>query len=73
MNLQEKLALIEEAIDTEEGFLTPETALSDIEEWDSIAALSLIVMLDEHFEKTISGEQIKALKTVADILAYMEG
>ena len=71
MNLQEKLALIEEVLDVEAGSLTQETMLADVEEWDSIAALSLIVMLDEKFEKTVSGAQIKALESVNDILAYM--
>ena len=51
MELQEKLALIEEVLDVEEGSLKPETELADVDEWDSIAALSLIVMLDEKFEK----------------------
>ena len=72
MELQEKLALIEEVLDVEEGSLKPETELADVDEWDSIAALSLIVMLDEKFEKTVSGAQIKALETVNDILAFME-
>lgn len=72
MELKEKLALIEEALDTDEGELTPETVLEDVDGWDSIAALSLIVMLDEHFGKTITGTQIKELSTVGDILAYME-
>jgi acyl carrier protein len=70
MNLQEKLTLIEEVLDAE-GSLTPETLLAEVDEWDSIAALSLIVMLDEKFEKTVSGAQIKALESVNDILAYM--
>ena len=72
MELKEKMALIEEVLDVEEGSLTTETLLSDVDEWDSIAALSLIVMLDENFNKTVSGAQIKALKSVKDILAYME-
>ena len=72
MELQDKLALIEEVLDVEEGSLKPETELADVDEWDSIAALSLIVMLDEKFEKTVSGAQIKALETVNDILAFME-
>ena len=72
MELKEKLALIEEVLDVEEGSLSPETELADVDEWDSIAALSLIVMLDEKFEKTVSGAQIKALETVNDILDYME-
>ena len=72
MELKEKLALIEDVLDVEEGSLSPKTELADVDEWDSIAALSLIVMLDEKFEKTVSGAQIKALETVNDILAYME-
>ena len=72
MNLQEKLALIEEVLDVETGSLTPETLLAVVGEWDSIAALSLVVMLDEKFEKTVSGVQIKALASVNDILDYMD-
>lgn len=72
MELKEKLALIEEALDTEEGVLTPETNLEDVDEWDSIAALSLIAMLDDNFGKTLPGKEIKALVTVEDILAHME-
>ena len=71
MNLQEKLTLIEEVLDVAEGSLTPETLLAEVDEWDSIAALSLVVMLDEKFEQTVSGAQIKALESVNDILAYM--
>lgn len=71
MDQKEKMALIEEALDTEEGALTPDTVLADIDEWDSIAALSLIAMLDEQFDKTITGAEIKAMRTVADILAHM--
>lgn len=72
MELTKKLALIEEALDVEEGSLTPETSLDDVEEWDSIAMLSLIAMLDDEFGKTISGKELKGLKSVADILAWME-
>ena len=54
------------------GEMTPETSLDTVEEWDSIAMLSLIAMLDEEFDKTITGKELKELKTVADILAYME-
>lgn len=72
MELKEKLALIEEALDTQEGALAPETVLDEMESWDSIAALSLIAMMDDNFGKTLSGSEIKALKTVGDILAHME-
>ena len=72
MYLQENLALLQDVLAVEAGSLTQETMLADVEEWDSIAALSLIVMLDEKFEKTVSGAQIKAMASISDILAYME-
>lgn len=72
MELTKKLALLEETLDTDEGALKPETVLDDLESWDSLAMLSLIAMLDEEFGKTITGKELKALNTVADILAYME-
>ncbi|MEY8311816.1 acyl carrier protein [Oscillospiraceae bacterium 42-9] len=72
MELKEKLALIEEALDTEEGVLTPETILDEVDSWDSIAALSLIAMMDDNFGKTLSGAELKALVTVGDILTHME-
>ncbi len=72
MDIKEKLALIEEALDVEENSLQPEIVLKEIEEWDSMSALSLIVMLDDEFEKTVTGAEVRAMVTVNDILTYME-
>lgn len=71
MSIQEKLALIEECMDLNEGTLKPEDVLADYEEWDSLTILSIIAMADERFQKTISGEDLKGAKTVADILALL--
>lgn len=72
MTVQEKLALIEETLELDEGSLTPETELEDLDNYDSMAKLSLIVMFDDEFDKKITGNEIKAFKTVADILALTE-
>ena len=72
MNIKEKLSLIEEMLELEAGSLSPEDRLDKYEQWDSLAALSLIVLLDENFGKQISGEKIKGLKTINDILRIME-
>ncbi len=72
MNIKEKLALIEEGMDIEEGTLKPEDNLADYDEWDSVAALSIIAMLDEQFNKTLSGNVLKDAKKVSDIIALME-
>lgn len=47
--------------------LTPDTNLSDLEGWSSLAVVFLVTMIDEEFSKDISAEQIKASKTLNDI------
>jgi acyl carrier protein len=71
MTNEEKIALIEETLDMESGSLSPETELSTLPEYDSMAKLSLIVLCDENFNKKLSGEQIRAFNTVGDILAFL--
>ena len=72
MTNQEKLALIEETLEMDEGALTPETVLADLDEYTSMAKLSLIVMFDDEFDKKVTGAEVKAFETVADIMALME-
>jgi len=72
MTKQEKIRVIEEMMELGEGTLEEGTVLKDLEEWNSLAKLSLIAILDEQFGRKISADEIKALKTVQDILQYME-
>jgi acyl carrier protein len=72
MTNEEKIALIEETLDIDSGSLSPETVLTSIAEYDSMAKLSLIVLCDETFSKKLSGEQIRAFNTVGDILAFLD-
>lgn len=64
--------MLEEMMELEPGTLTPETQLSDVEEWDSIALISFIALMDDEFDKVIKGSVIKSQKTVADLIALME-
>lgn len=71
MTNEEKIALLEDMLELDNGSLQPETELSSIDEYDSMAKLSLIVLMDDEFSKKLSGEQIRQFKTVQDILDYM--
>lgn len=71
MEAQKKLELLEELLEVEKGSLKPEKALDDIEEWDSIAKLSLIVMVDDECGKTLTNDDFKTFKTIQDIMDYM--
>ncbi len=71
MTNQEKIRLIEDALELDENTLTEETFLDAVSEYDSMAKLTLIVLCDDEFNKKLTGEQIKEFKTVKDVLDFM--
>ena len=71
MEISKKIALLEEMMELDEGTLSEETKLGDIEEYDSMAKLSLIVLMNDEFGKKLNSNQIKGFQTVKDILDYM--
>ena len=72
MDVKEKLALLEDMLDIDEGSLNAEMELDDVEGWDSMAKLSLIVLLDDEFGRAITADQVRDLQTIQDILVLME-
>jgi len=50
-----------------------DTKLADLPEWDSLAALGVIVMCDTDYGVTITGNDLKECVTVGDILGKVHG
>ncbi len=71
MSEREKLALLEDMLELDEGDLTVDKALDDIDEYDSMAKLSLIVLMEDEFGIKLTGDVIKGFETVGDIVAMM--
>lgn len=67
MTLQEKINLIEEIMDLDEGVLTPSDVLADWEEWDSLSTLALTVEMNQRFQIKLTTDKIKSFQTVQDI------
>ena len=70
--MEEKLALIADALDAEKELITPEKTLEELEEWDSMGVIAVISMLDKKYKVQLKADQINAIKTVNDILEYMQ-
>lgn len=51
--------------------VTPETELLSLPEWDSLAALGVIVMFDVEFGKTIVGDDLKDCVTINDLFKLL--
>jgi len=52
--------------------VTPATVLVELPEWDSLAALGVIVMFDIEFGKTIIGDDLKQCVTLLDLYKLLE-
>jgi acyl carrier protein len=54
-------------METEISLITLETNFKDLDEWDSLTALSLIAHFDMNLGKKISGDQIKNAVVIQDL------
>ena len=52
--------------------IAEDTALDDLPEWDSVAALGVIVMCDTEYGVAITGDDLKKCARVSDIYATVQ-
>ena len=53
--------------DTDAEVLTPETKFRELDDWSSLAALSIIAMVDEEYGVSIASDRFKNAKTIQDL------
>ena len=52
--------------------LSQETIFRELEEWDSIVAISVIAMVDSEYGIKLTGEDIKNSRTVNDLFLILK-
>ena len=72
MELNEKIQLLADMFELEPEKINADTVLTDLDAWDSMSKLSLIVLMDDECGKKLTGEQIRDFVTVGDILNFMD-
>ena len=55
-----------------EGEFKEEWGANEIEEWDSMGHLNLVMMIGAEFEIDLNFEEVMAISTVGDVLAILE-
>jgi acyl carrier protein len=69
---KELIGIIENALDVEENSLTIDSTSDDLEEWDSLGHLGILVTLDECFHGKIAGiEEMATASSVKKILQIL--
>lgn len=53
--------------DTDAAVITPETEFRELDDWSSLAALSIVAMIDEEYGVSITSETLKNAKTIQEL------
>lgn len=61
-----------DVLDNDEIVLTPSTTSNDIEEWDSLSHIQLIVAIEEALEVEFTSQAIISWKNVGDMIAFIK-
>lgn len=71
MELNEFVQKFGEVFDDDSLELTPDTYFKELDEYNSLAALSIIAFADENFDVEISGKEIREADTLQDLYELM--
>ena len=72
MVLQKVKAILSEQFDVEEDSITPDTNLSEDLEADSLDVVDLLMSIEDEFEIEVPDEEIENIKTVDQLVKYIE-
>lgn len=53
--------------DTDVSEFKAETVFHDLDEWSSLIALSVIAMIDEEYDVTVKGDEMRSAVTIEDL------
>ncbi|MBS3886113.1 MAG: acyl carrier protein [Dethiobacter sp.] len=63
--------LISEQLGAEEGEMTKDTSFEELNA-DSLDIVELVMAIEEEFKLEISDEEVEKIKTVGDVVRYIE-
>ena len=59
--------------DTEASEFKAETKFRELDEWSSLIAQSVIAMVDEEYDVTLKGDDMRAANTIEELFQIVKG
>lgn len=72
MVLEKVKAILSEQFDVEEDTITAETSIADDLGADSLDVVDLLMSIEDEFEIEIPDEEVENIKTVGELVKYIE-
>lgn len=73
MVLEKVKAILSEQFDVEEDSITPDTNIAEDLGADSLDVVDLLMSIEDEFEIEIPDEEVDNIKTVGELVKYIEG
>lgn len=71
--MDEFIRNFEESIEgLEPGSIGADTVMRDLRQWDSLAVLTTLAMIDAEYEVTITANELADQRTIRDLFALVE-
>ena len=72
MSVSTIIEIFQDILDVKKGTVSLKTASSDIDQWDSVATVNIIVALEEEFGIKFKLKDIQTVKTVQDFVELVQ-
>ena len=72
MSVSTIIEIFQDILDVKKGTVSLKTTSSDIDQWDSIATVNIIIALEEEFGIKFKLEDIQTIKTVQDFVELVQ-
>lgn len=64
--------IMADVLDIDAAGIGPDTSAEDVEEWDSLSHIRLMVAIERHFGITFENAEIAGLKNVGELISLID-
>lgn len=72
MQIEDLLEMVKVELPESKDVITADTNFKQLEEWDSLTGMSMVVLLEENYKVSINDKAFKSFDTFSDIFNYIK-